>query len=815
MRRPMFSIVCLLLLVACNFSSPKNEGNGKDKDYEKNKHNSNEKTIQRPKIAIKQIEKKKSIVLKKFNAAETFPYFKDEKWGYANKAGEIVIEAVFDKCSFFKDGFAWVAKDGKYGFINEKGDLVIECQYDEARPVMDGFFPVKKNSFWGFVDSLNDLRITYQYEDFNWKGNGYIHVKQNKQWGIVDTTGKQVCPPLYDWDFEFENEKAIVSRKYEKGVIDNKGQELVKCIYGQTRLINDTMFLVRKDISYEKKRYGIVATNERTILQTEYSKIRHIPRHGLILEKGGKAGLLNLKFDTLIAFNYEKLHYGTTDVLAAKNNGRYGYITLKNDTLLDFIYDYATPFVGDIALVENNGSALIINVNGDAVYTFPNGRRNNIDIINENLIRYRPSYHKVSFVSRQGDKIEETTYNCHDYHTESDDYGPDLSMEFGSFVNGYAIVGNEQGQVGMIDATGKLVIPMKYHHLEPMNEYGFTVGSFWNKKTLIDKNGKQLTGFKYEDIRFDKRQEHFAVYQKIQKKNEDYYRENERIVGYLGYDGTFYGDRTYDSEELISENEIVDMIRQSYKRIQKESPEEEHTRRSFEANLWGDFCLDKFTVKDKEKNIRYEYYYNENINSEGPCFIYIVSKEDENRYYYYQGRIIRWVDKNKKHRQVANAMYAPEHDAHQTARGHLIWFENEEAMSNEANNDQEKKIDELCEKIDLDILNDKYKKGDSEIETMGEYQRINETYLDSKGNLMYSKESATDEGGHEETVNYYLHGDIIRSYYSSSSHHSEEQGEQRTSYYTDEEEFRIRRFNGGFEEIIDIIDTSEKNRLSD
>lgn len=51
------------------------------------------------------------------------------KWGFIDKSGKIVIEAVYEKVEDFRNGYAAVLKDGKWGFINKKGEIVIECKY--------------------------------------------------------------------------------------------------------------------------------------------------------------------------------------------------------------------------------------------------------------------------------------------------------------------------------------------------------------------------------------------------------------------------------------------------------------------------------------------------------------------------------------------------------------------------------------------------------------------------------------------------------------------------------------------------------------
>ncbi|PIE86305.1 MAG: hypothetical protein CSA05_01320 [Bacteroidia bacterium] len=49
---------------------------------------------------------------------------KGGKWGYMNKKGEEVIPPIFDGAGFFKEGKAKVKQNGTWVYINAKGELV-------------------------------------------------------------------------------------------------------------------------------------------------------------------------------------------------------------------------------------------------------------------------------------------------------------------------------------------------------------------------------------------------------------------------------------------------------------------------------------------------------------------------------------------------------------------------------------------------------------------------------------------------------------------------------------------------------------------
>ena len=68
----------------------------------------------------------------------------NNRWGFSDHAGEMLIQPEYEDACSFSLGFAPVKKDGQWGYINEARDWVIEAKYTEAKPFSsDGAAPVK------------------------------------------------------------------------------------------------------------------------------------------------------------------------------------------------------------------------------------------------------------------------------------------------------------------------------------------------------------------------------------------------------------------------------------------------------------------------------------------------------------------------------------------------------------------------------------------------------------------------------------------------------------------------------------------------
>ena len=79
----------------------------------------------------------------------------NDKWGFIDKSGTLVIPCKYDDSGSFSEGLAEVKLNGKSGFIDKSGTLVIPCKYDDASFFREGLAGVKLNHKWGFIDKSN------------------------------------------------------------------------------------------------------------------------------------------------------------------------------------------------------------------------------------------------------------------------------------------------------------------------------------------------------------------------------------------------------------------------------------------------------------------------------------------------------------------------------------------------------------------------------------------------------------------------------------------------------------------------------------
>jgi hypothetical protein len=178
------------------------------------------------------------------------PVYENGRWGYADAAGKIAIEARFDAALPFAGGLARVGVvdeelpeiDGRpnllWGYIDESGRVAVALRYNELRGFNEGLAAVavidpalsdnsavrhlgRSNQRWGFVDREGRAVIATQFFGAGDFAEGLVAVDaggerngacgRTRHYGYIDKTGVFVIKPRFAGAGPFQNGYAHVS----------------------------------------------------------------------------------------------------------------------------------------------------------------------------------------------------------------------------------------------------------------------------------------------------------------------------------------------------------------------------------------------------------------------------------------------------------------------------------------------------------------------------------------------------------------------------------------------------------------------------
>lgn len=104
-----------------------------------------------------------------------------------NHKGEQIGDFVCDEAKAFVDSYAAFKLDDKWGFVDMEGKVVIEAQYDDAKSFSNKMGAVKKAESWGFINSENEIVVEESFEDVSYLNEkGICFVKIDGYWSNLE-----------------------------------------------------------------------------------------------------------------------------------------------------------------------------------------------------------------------------------------------------------------------------------------------------------------------------------------------------------------------------------------------------------------------------------------------------------------------------------------------------------------------------------------------------------------------------------------------------------------------------------------------------
>lgn len=329
----------------------------------------------------------------------------------------------------------------------------------------------------------------------------------------------------------FQNGLAIASKytedgEYKYGVVDEEGVVYIPVNYDEISLFQegnnyrDNVYKCQRD-----GKLGLVNSQDITLLQCEYSSIKHSGEY-VYLVKNGKNGYAELKgtdeVKSLIPCIYDKLaSYSKDAPMRATYNGKEGMIDGNNKIIIPFEYSNIGKFynVGayNMTWVEQDGKYGIYNIDGTVIQPWDIEKAY---VMNEN---------------------SGTTY------LTFDDF-PDPSTPYIHIV--------VNGMTGVLSGkTYKTVIPCKYGYISPViNERAFYKAN--NKWGIMDIQNNSIQDAIYDKIKINNNWLSDAF------TTEGIFQDNMYVFigdkqGMIDKNGKAFIPVKYDSLGVFSENMIV------------------------------------------------------------------------------------------------------------------------------------------------------------------------------------------------------------------------------------------------------------------
>ncbi len=336
------------------------------------------------------------------------------KYGYIDTEDNIAIGCNFDFASNFREGMAVVGRDMKLGYIDKSGEILIPFEYGKASAFIDGMAAVSKNGKTGYIDKQNNLLVPYKYDNMSSLSEGMINVELDGKWGFIDAEGNTLIDFIFDSASPFFEGIAYVGINGGYGYIRYSGDFVIE------------PFLEFTDDSYYE--VGGLSSSQDYIVSTDM--------------ESGSYDQDYLSLDSQRIRDYLILY---------KKNDKIGFLDVFGKIIIEPEYESATSFINGKALVKKNSNYSFIDIENNTIFSFSSAFR--MEAYNGNVTTYFNSNSmKSGFVNDLYTAICDSKYD-----------------KIYPFYNGYARVGINE-RYGLIDSTGKEIIPPIYWNVSPVSE---------------------------------------------------------------------------------------------------------------------------------------------------------------------------------------------------------------------------------------------------------------------------------------------------------------------------------------------------------
>lgn len=190
----------------------------------------------------------KYIITPKYQQAQDFSEglaaVRDENddWVYINEQEQKIIKIDsaktgnlrmgIDDLSGFHYGLAWIKWNNKYGYIDKRGQMVIQPVLDVTTDFSEGLACVKVNNKWGYINVKGKYVVDAKFDmafPFS-EGLGCVRIgdEDNGKWGYIDKTGKFIIDTKFSKAEPFSNGMACVMIDLIEGEVDKNNTYILK-----------------------------------------------------------------------------------------------------------------------------------------------------------------------------------------------------------------------------------------------------------------------------------------------------------------------------------------------------------------------------------------------------------------------------------------------------------------------------------------------------------------------------------------------------------------------------------------------------------
>lgn len=243
--------------------------------------------------------------------------------GFIDKSGEYVISPQFKMVKNFscERSFVWNGSflgEDHWALIDKKGNLLSDYIYEPLSSFNDDMAFVMKNTKFGYIDINNNyLPLLYEPMEIFTEGLAVIFNKDNGLFGFINKNGTLAIEPKYYQASSFTCGLSLI--KFDShgkfGYINNKGELVIACVYDEAEIFKGGLAKVSKAGCM----YYINTIGEIIWEESQSHSLYSLESNNIIAYKEDRKYYFLKKLINLFHFDRDKLYrlFGSINTLSA------------------------------------------------------------------------------------------------------------------------------------------------------------------------------------------------------------------------------------------------------------------------------------------------------------------------------------------------------------------------------------------------------------------------------------------------------------------------------------------------------------------
>jgi hypothetical protein len=404
-------------------------------------------------------------------------------FGLCNRELKIVLDPQYE---FLKEtaNKLFIARKGAYGIIGMDNSMRLPFEFDSIIVIHNAVIvkerTLEKNK-WALYDTLGKKRTSSNYQWIGEEKDTYLPVKKRGYWGVIQNKGQEVIPCVYDSILNHRSDKFAVKLKNEFGVINSNEDWLVAPQQFPLLVIHDNRILMTKDNRHYIMDFGgnIIYFSENTF---EFANTFFVEKQKNGTErKMDYSGRLLTSAPVTKVVNVETFYTESEGFRGIKKDGKFGFIDKRGNLRVANRYDAIQPFNEGLAAVKLNNKWGYINIDEHIViqpsYEYVSDFKNNKALVKRK--------NKFGLINKEGKVLLAIQYDSIQALPEQN----------------YLLKSNRL--IGLADKEGKVIIEPKFDMLTSLGN-GYLIAGRDKKFGLVTYEGISTVPLLYDQLTYNK-----------------------------------------------------------------------------------------------------------------------------------------------------------------------------------------------------------------------------------------------------------------------------------------------------------------------